>query len=569
MANYNSHIPEGVRDLNETSVGTKPHETSQPTLSRIPFARIPGQSRLFLDHINGSPNIARFYPTYRTNVSELANLADDVLKNYSTDRDAMCEALFAINRGAGSGERAIANIERLRQPGTVAVLTGQQAGLFTGPLYTIYKAMTAIKFAVHLTSIGVNAVPIFWAATEDHDLEEVSWASVIGSDDRIAKVSIDGVLNVENRQVGSLALDESIDSTIESLFQELPDGSRRSIEAFWSSGSTLGVAFLKQIAELFAPFGLVLADPMNEGLRALASPMIVNAINDARSINERLRSRDAELAGAGYHSQVLVEEDYVPLFIINENGSRSALKLGDDGRFVSKFDKKMFTSAELASLATAEPGRFSPGVMLRPVVQDHLFPTICYIGGGAEIAYFGQNSVVYESLGRRVTPIFHRQSFTIVEPRIRRALNAYDIELSDLFSGADEVTRSIVERVESPATAKVLAEVDTNVAAELTKLEQEFEKIDVTLAAGFTRRRKRIEYHLATAKRKAYAAILRNTNNASRRLDAVFTNLLPGGGLQERSINVLSYLSRYGNSFLNTIYTATEPDERDHVVIDI
>jgi len=557
--------------LNNNSVGTKTSDTSQSTLSRIPFAQIPGQSRLFLDHLSGSPSILKYYPNYAVNLSSLALSANDVLSQYTSDRREVCDALLDINRQADSGEQALANIERLRQPGTVAVLTGQQAGLFTGPLYTVYKALTAIKVAEQLTERGIDAVPIFWAATEDHDLEEVSWASVIGFDDEVAKVRYLGKPSVEALPVGLVELDDSIIGTTHEIIAAIraSDKIREMVERMWKPGATFGEAFLRQIAEMFAPFGLVLADPMNPNLRKLSSPVIVDAVEKAATINERLRERDSELSADGYHSQVLVESDYFPAFVFNESGQRSALKLNNDGTFVSKIDKRQFTAKELATIAADHPERLSPGVMLRPVVQDHLFPTICYIGGGAEIAYFGQNSVVYETLGRRVTPIFHRQSFTIVEPRIRRALDAYGLEIERLFAGRDELVPEIVERIESPETSKLLAEVEESINAELTKLDVSFAEIDVTLAAGFAKRRKKIRYHLETAKRKAFAAVMRKSGDANRRLDAIFENLLPNGGLQEREINGLSYLARFGDNFLSTIYDATDVDQRDHVVIDI
>lgn len=557
--------------MNEASVGTKPSDTLRPTLTRIPFSVIPGQSQLFLDHISGSPSITKYFPNYSPDLSSLARSSAEVLSQYSTDRNAVCDSLVDINRAAGAGERALANIDRLRQPDTVAVLTGQQAGLFTGPLYTIYKAMTAIKFAEHLTELGVKAVPIFWAATEDHDFDEVSWASVIGDGDAVAKIVYNGKLTSDASPVGDLVIDDSIAATIDQMVASIRNGDqiRDLIEQAWKPGTKFGNAFLKQIAKMFAQFGLVLADPMNAKLRELSSPVIVEAIENAATLNEKLTERVAELATDGYHSQVLVEADYFPMFIFNESGQRSALKLDADGAFVSKLDKRQFTTDELRKIAIERPERFSPGVMLRPVVQDHLFPTICYIGGGAEIAYFGQNSVVYETLGRRVTPIFHRQSFTIVEPRIRRALEAFSLDICDLFVGRDELIPRLVERIESPETAELLADVKEKVDVELSRLDAAFGDIDVTLAAGFAKRRRKIEYHLQAAKKKAFAAVMRKSGDANRRLDAIFTNLLPNGGLQEREINVLSFLVRYGDSILRTIYETTDPDERAHVVIDV
>ncbi|MBL8181541.1 MAG: bacillithiol biosynthesis cysteine-adding enzyme BshC [Blastocatellia bacterium] len=557
--------------MNEASVGTKPTDRSRPTLTRIPFSVIPGQSQLFLDHLSGSPSLAKYFPNYSPDVASLARSSSDVLAQYSTDRSAICDALVDINRIAGAGEKAFTNIDRLRGSDAVAVLTGQQAGLFTGPLYTVYKAMTAIKFAEHLTELGVNAVPIFWAATEDHDLEEVSWASVIGEGDVIARARYDGKPVIDGAPVANVVIDGSISKAVDELIGSLRDGERlrESIEKTWREGTRFGKAFLKQIAEMFEPFGLILADPMNSKLRELSTPIIVEAIENASAINSRLQERDTELGADGYHSQVLVENDYFPAFIFTDLGQRSALKLGAVGSFASKVDKRHFSADELRKIAEETPQRLSPGVMLRPVVQDHLFPTICYIGGGAEIAYFGQNSVVYETLGRRVTPIFHRQSFTIVEPRIRRALEAYGLDMGDLFVGRDELVPRLVEKIESPETAELLANVKTAIDGELSKLDAAFSDIDVTLAAGFAKRRKKIEYHLQAAETKAFAAIMRKSGDADRRLDAIFANLLPNGGLQEREINVLSYLARYGESFLRTVYHATDVDERDHILIDI
>lgn len=557
--------------MNQASVGTKPTDRSRPTLTRIPFSVIPGQSQLFLDHLSGSPSVLKYFPNYSPDVASLARSSSDVLAQYSTDRSAICDALVDINRIAGAGEKAFTNIDRLRGSDAVAVLTGQQAGLFTGPLYTVYKAMTAIKFAEHLTELGVNAVPIFWAATEDHDLEEVSWASVIGEGDFIARARYDGKPVIDGAPVANVVIDGSISKAVDELIDSLRDGERlrESIEKTWKEGARFGEAFLKQITEMFEPFGLILADPMNSKLRELSTPIIVEAIENASAINARLQERDTELGADGYHSQVLVESDYFPAFIFSDMGQRSALKLGADGGFVSKIDKRQFSADELRKIAEENPQRFSPGVMLRPVVQDHLFPTICYIGGGAEIAYFGQNSVVYETLGRRVTPIFHRQSFTIVEPRISRALEAYGLDMRDLFVGRDELVPRLVEKIESPETAELLANVKTAIDGELSKLDAAFSDIDVTLAAGFAKRRKKIEYHLQAAETKAFAAIMRKGGDADRRLDAIFANLLPNGGLQEREINVLSYLARYGDSFLRMIYGATDVDQRDHILIDI
>lgn len=541
-------------------------------IESLPFAHIPGQSRIFLDHLAASASVAKYFSFLPAASAGRQREADDVCNGFTVDRAKLCSALAEINTNCGASENTFRNIDRLNDRSCVAVLSGQQAGLFTGPLYTIYKALSAVKLAEELTASGVNAVPIFWAATEDHDFEEVAWAEVVGKGEALIRKEFRPAGRIDNSPVGATTIDSSIGAVIGQLADELgntefTDAVVEGLSETWKEGRGFGDAFLTQMARIFAPFGLIFADPRHYGLKRLSAPIFSAAIDSAQTIVTRLLDRTAELAADGYHAQVHVEEDHFPIFWLTDKGERSALRLSPDGFVTSKLDRRKFTLAELRTVAEATPERLSAGVMFRPVVQDHLFPTICYFGGAAEIAYFAQCQVVYEQLGRRVTPIRHRQSFTVIESRHQRTLSKYGLSFIDLFAGRDELLPKIVEREVSPDTARLIADVEEKVNAELNRLDRHLAELDVTVADAFAKRRRKMLYHIAAIRTKAYAAAVRNSGDAERRLAAMFDALFPEKVLQERKLNIITYLDRFGEGFIRQLYQAVDLNDNGHRII--
>lgn len=533
----------------------------------LTFSDIPHQSRLFLDHLSDPDSLRQYYPNAQAGPRVgVASFADEVLRAYPAHREEVCDALVEINRAADAGEQTFENIKRLRSPNCVAVLTGQQAGLFSGPLYTVYKALSAIRLAADLTEAGTEAVPVFWAATEDHDIDEVSTTFVPG------EVRFKAPADQEACPVGAVPVPNR-DELIASLFDQLTrteytDDLRRIVDDSYSEGSTLGSAFLKLLAKLFADYGLIFIDPMNPSVRALSAPIMTEAIKKGSEIGSRLLNRSHELTSSGYSSQVAIEEDHFPMFWIDEKGSRRALRR-DEGGFRAKGSRTTFSQDELLTVAAENPERLSPAVMLRPVVQDYLLPTVAYFGGAAEVAYFAQNSVVYEALGRPVTPIFHRQSFTVVEPRSRRTLEKFGLTLADLFRGKDAIMLEAAAELDAEGTGMLFASAEERINTELNRLDQKLSALDVTVAANLATRRKKIIYHLGALKKKALLATLRRDETAERQIADLFACLMPNGVLQERSLNVLYFLNKYGPGFIDWIYAATDVDERSHRVVDL
>jgi bacillithiol synthase len=558
--------------LNEKRASPSPANNHAARTASIPFSLIQGQSRLFLDYQRDPTALLRYYPNAAASLTDVRSFVSEVLSGFGTDRAALCRALGDINAECGSGAATFANIRRLGAAGTVAVVTGQQAGLFTGPLYTIYKALSSIKAAEILTAAGIEAVPVFWIASEDHDFDEVSQAFVVDGAGEIAEIKTGPGKAPAGVPVGSIVLDGEISAVVGTLAASLPAAEftgdiAELLSDSWHDGAGFAAAFGKTMARLFSRYGLILLDPMNAEMKRLASPMYVRAAESANAIVAALTARGRELTAAGYHNQVLVGDDYFPLFWHTEKGIRSSLRRIGDGRYRSKEDKREFATGELVELASRQPERFSPGVMLRGVVQDHLLPTVCYFGGGAEVAYFAQSGEVYRVLRRPVTPVFHRQSFTVVEPRFARTLDEYSLELTDLFGGIETLVPRIVETIISPETAQLFSDAEERINMELNRLDQALSGLDGTLAESLAKRRRKILYHIAALRRKAYRSEMLKNEVIERRIRSAYAALSPGGQLQERVLNFTHFYNKYGPYFIDRMYRATDIEEREHRLI--
>lgn len=542
-------------------------------VSTLPFSEIPGQSRLFLEYLRDPPSLRKYYPNAVASPSEVAGFVPDVLAKYKIDRRVLTDSLVRLNTDLGAGDETLANIRSLAESETVAVVTGQQAGLFTGPLYTIYKALAAIKMAEQLNASGTKAVPIFWIATEDHDFDEVSEAFFV---DRNGEIFRDGYRPsgyVENSAVGSVTIDAAIEQVIDDLFGRLPETEfsasiRAILSGCWQKSTTFGEAFGKTILRLLGKFGIVVIDPLDPELKNLAAPIYKQAVSKAGEIVNAVRERSRDLEAAGYHAQVVVEDDYFPLFWHNDAGHRIALRKTGDGVYRAKGESGEFSVNDLEQIAENEPARFSPGVMLRPVVQDYLLPTVCYFGGAAEIAYFAQNAEVYRLLDRPVTPIFHRQSFTILEAKQRRNLDKLNLRITDLFEGTEKILLRLA-RARNSDTARLFADAEEEINTVLNRLDQRLSGIDPTLAANLATRRRKIIYHLGALLKKTLLAQSRKDETTMRQIDDLFSTLLPNGQLQERSLNIFTYLNKYGLNLVDWFYEAVDLEDKGHRVVDV
>ena len=542
-------------------------------VERLPFERIPHHSRLFLDFLRDPHALREFYPSAVRYHHEIAARPPEVLAAHTADRAALCDALEALNAGWGAPQQTLENVRRLRSSEAVAVVSGQQVGLFTGPLYTVYKALSAVKLAACLTQRGTEAVPVFWMATEDHDWEEVQRAEVIACDGRLAGVGVPEGWHREGAPVGGVPVGAEVEEVITRLFDVLPTseftpGLEKLVRDAYQTGRTYGEAFARMLTALTSRHGLVLLDPSDARLKRLAAPLYSEAARRAPEIAAALEERSRGLERAGYHAQVHTSADAFPLFLHDEGGGRRALARSAGGRYGVKGGGQEWTAEELGELAASEPERFSPNVTLRAVVQDYLLPTIAYYGGAAEVAYFAQTAVVYQALSRPVTPILHRASMTIVERRVARTLERYGLKTEDFFAGLDSVTARVVEEHLGAEAARAFDRADATVNQALEELREELRRFDPTLGDALEASGKpKIAHQLAGLRSRFHRAQMSRDRAAYRQLERAATALYPEKTLQERHVNVTSLLARHGHYCVDWIFSAIDLGSVDHHIV--
>ncbi len=558
-----------------STVETACHATPEQAglrVEKISFDQIPQQSRLFLDYLRDPIALRRFYPEAVKHHFDLSERRERVLKNYTTNRDSLCDALARMNRGWGAGEKTLEHIQTLRESDCIAVVSGQQAGLFGGPLYTIYKALSAVKLADCLSQRGIKSVPVFWIATEDHDFAEVATAEIINRDCALTSFSVSKDIHTEGSPVGRAVLDQSIAETVNQLIQALPQNEFSEelgmlLRETYQPERKFGDAFASIMMRLTRAAGLILLDPLDSELKRLAAPLYAEAARHAQEIAEALVNRSRDLVEAGYHAQVTPSENSFPLFLHDESGARHALTRTANGNYQTKNDGGDYSADELSEWALREPDRFSPNVTLRAVVQDYLLPTIAYYGGSAEIAYFAQTSEVYRLLDRPATPILPRASLTFVEKHTWRSLERYGVRLSDFFAGMDHLIAQVVEKYLSKETAATFEHTTETFNSELDKLQDQLRRADPTLADALEKGRRKINYQIDGLRTRFNRSQIARDETVRRQLEHAFDLLYPHRALQERHINITSFIARHGLYFVDWIFDAIELETNDHEIV--
>ena len=547
-------------------------EESGLRVETLPFERVPHQTRLFLDYLRDPVSLRQFYPSAVRFHHELPQRATQVLTNHEVDRERVCNALANMNKRWGAGEETLKNIQLLRESDCLAVVSGQQAGLFSGPLYTIYKALSAVKLAGCLRTRGTKSVPVFWIASEDHDFAEVAKAEFISRECQLANVEVPMSLHSDGRAVGKVLLDQSIDSVIDDLLVQLPNSEfvtdvRNLLQAAWQPGRGYAESFATLMTSLLGRYGLIFLDPLDPELKKLAAPLYAKAARRAPEIAAAIEERSRELEAAGYHAQVMATANSFPLFLQDDSGARHAVSRLDNGKYKAKECTEEYTAEELGELALRSPERLSPNVTLRAVVQDYLLPTIAYYGGAAEIAYFAQTAEVYRVLDRPVTPILSRSSLTMIERHTGRILERYNLTLADFFDGLEPVMKRVVEEHLDAGTAKLFTETEESVNQELDKLRNNLASVDPTLASALETGRRKINYQLEGLRSRFHRAQMTRDEAAQRQLQRAFDQLYPHKDLQERHINITSLLARHGTYVIEWIYNAVNIGSNEHQVV--
>jgi len=532
----------------------------------LPFAQIPHSSRLFLDYLSHAPGVHEFYPR-SPNFSEWRKDEAGRLRYDDSRRARVSEILERQNRVFEAGARTFANIERLRR-GALAAVTGQQVGLFGGPLFSIFKAMTAVKLAEESTAAGVDCVPIFWLATEDHDLAEINHVSLISENGASELLTVDSH-GVADAPVGTVRVGSEIEPVVERAAWLLGDAEVTTwLRQAYRPQETLGSAFARLFARLFADWGVILLDPADKDLHEVAKPLFRAAIERCSELDGALLARGKALEAAGYHQQVKVTSATTTLFQVR-NGQRTAIRHRNNGAAEFLIGDERVPAQVLLERIDEAPEAFNANVLLRPVLQDYLLPTLAYTGGAAEVAYFAQVGVVYEKLLGRVTPVLPRFSATLVEPKPQRILEKYGLGLPDLFHGPEKLRELMAQRALPPDLKDRFEEAKSGLEKSLGLIRHSLSRLDPTLVDAARHAEAKMQYQLSQLEGRAARAELQRNEVLTRHAETLSHALFPNKVLQEREIAGISFVARYGPQLLKDLYDTIHTDCHDHQVIEV
>ncbi len=512
---------------------------------------LPHTSKLFADLVYDFDRVKEFYP-WRPTVESIVQAAP---AGFPDDRRAaIVHALTPLNQGNPS-------LEKLAKPGVAAIVTGQQVGLFSGPAYTVYKALTAIKLAREVEARGIPAVPIFWLATEDHDLAEVDHAWLFGPDYGPVQLRAAGPSNNGTRPVGNVVPEKVPVADLRTALEGLPfaDEAIALIEKAYHPGASMGSAFADVIRELFAPYGLLLIDPMDPGVRAVAAPFMANAVTRMQELVEAVIGRTAELTARGYHAQVLVDKSTSLAFLLDD-GHRVALK-HTNGEFVAP--RRKWSAAELAARAA----ELSPNALLRPVLQDYLLPTAAYVGGPAELAYLAQSRVLYDKLLGRQPVAFPRAGFTLLDERSAKRMRRYNLNLTGLFTNDQMLRESMSAQLVPGELRQRLSATEEAVAGALDTLSKELGRFDVSLNGALSTSRRKIEYQIGKIGRKTASQIMARDAQAAADAKTLSGLVFPEKHLQERLYSIVPFLAKFGPGLIGEIYDQVDTASPDHRIL--
>jgi bacillithiol synthase len=532
----------------------------------LPFRQIPHSTRLFADFLSWAPPVRQFFPRSPSFYDWMRDETSQIRYD-ATIRAQVSSVLESQNKNWCASSKTLDNIARLRA-GASAVVTGQQVGLFGGPLFAIFKALSAVKLAEQATAAGVDAVPVFWLATADHDLEEINHVKIPGPD---------GVLNnltaptrgVAEAPVGNLSFGPEIDSLVATAAGLLGESEIVGwLRESYRAGENFGSAFARLFTKLFGDRGVILLDSLDAGLHRIAAPIYRAAIERAAELDDALLARGKQLESAGYHQQVKVTPSSTLLFVLR-NGARTVVHRRPNGSSQPDFlvGEEKISQAKLLDEISSSPEDFSPNVLLRPVVQDYLLPTLAYTGGSAEVAYFAQGGVTYQELLARTTPILPRFSATLIESKPQVLLERYKLTFTDLFLGPEGLRETLAARTLPQELQSAFEQADNVLKVSLQKIQDALARLDKTLVDAAANAASKMNHQLDQLRSRAARAELRQTEVLARHADLLSNLLYPNKTLQEREISGLYFLARRGVSVLHDLCEAIHTDCLDHQVI--
>ncbi len=509
--------------------------------------RLPGKG-LVQDYYEEHEALAPFFfgspwdpETYRRKAAEVDG------RFSARDRTRMADAVTPTSEAAAEKLRRIADGHGF------LVTSGQQTGLFTGPLYTIYKALSCIALARALEDVlDAPVAPLFWVASDDHDWDEVNHIDLLDTDNELRRIDL-GPGADRRPSMGRRTLGRGMESALGQLEQVLPPsdftpGLMDTLRAAYRPERTMAEAFRILVKDLFAPFDLLVTDAQHPAVRELGREVLRRELESADTHEAALTEQTRRLEAAGYEAQVTVIPGATNVFYEDEHGRERIVR--EDGKWMLRASHRALEEDELWSMCDADADRFSANVFLRPVVESRVFPTLAYVAGPGELRYLAQTGCLFRSHGVEMPVVYPRFSVTLIEGKVRKVLDKFGLDTEAFDQPVHEIVAEYV-RDEVPASVSdALSGLRRQIQEGHEALFEAAAPIDPTLKGPIYGARNTAFQALGEAERKIKQHVRQQHEIGVEQLEKVSSNLHPLNKPQERVLNVFQYLSRYGRDLL-------------------
>jgi bacillithiol synthase len=535
----------------------------------VDVRRLPWMRRLAVDYAFDYARVAPFFagdpaesPAWRAAVS--------AAQAHPRPRREIADIVLAQQTRRGAPPEAMAATRRLAEPGSVAIVTGQQAGLFGGPAFTLLKAVTAIRLAERVArEHGAAAVPVFWIDAEDHDWDEVRTCAVL--DDQLALAVIEAAApdGAGERTIGSLRWPDAITRAADALFEALPVTEftpwlQEVVRAAYAPGRGVAESFGRVLEALLGPHGLVVYDASDPAAKPLVGELFARELEHPGRTALLAARAGADLVARGYHMQVTPHAGSAALFQLD--GGR--VPVGhEDARFIA--DGVAVSEAEMVARARARPETFSPNVLLRPLVQDTLLPTVAYVAGPNELAYLAQLRGVYEAFGVPMPLMQPRATATLIDAAGARFLSRYGVPLEALQARDEHALNELLKTLLPPSVERTIREAHDDLASRMEAVIDAVAAIDPTLEGRARSSLGRMQHELGTLHAKVLQAAKRRDDTLRRQFTHVQAQAFPGGQPQERAVGGISFVARYGPAVVTRLLEELPVDGGMHWVLTI
>ena len=540
----------------------------RPNSLAVDIRRFPGIRRLAADYIT---NFGVLEPFFSGNPADDAAWEKAIAARTGTpDRHvAIAPVIHTQQRNRRAPAPAIEATALLKDPRSVAVVTGQQAGLFGGPLYTLLKAISAIRLSRRVQQLhGVPAVAVFWVDAEDHDLDEIRSCGVLNADHQLTSISLP-IAAPAHTPASAVRFGCEIENTLDELTATLPHTDFTpslvsDLRQAYARGNGLVDSFAMWLEQLLGEFGLIVFNASDPAAKPLVRELFVREINSAGTTSLLAERAGERLRQAGFHSQVSPSPDSVALFL--QDGTRRSIRT--DGGSLRVGDESMEPRALLNRLRS-DASCLSPNVLLRPIVQDRLFPTVCYVAGPNELAYLAQLKGVYQHFGVPMPLVAPRLSVTLVDTAVIRFLSRAQLEV-EMLQPQDESALNRLLGAQLPATVEqAMRAAEETVLDRMTSVATAVAEVDPTLSGAAKSTLGRMERDLRNLQNKILQAAKRRDQTLRRQFSRAQSQLFPLGHAQERAVGSVYFVNRYGSALTERLVSDPDLDTSHHWVIAI